>query len=77
MWTVNSSPESVDNLIKVWHNPIFTPGIFSGVGTQNDAARTEPVRPDRDPPHQKNLKTGPGAHFSEFKEGQPTLTKFN
>ena len=24
------------------HNPIFTPGIFSGVGTQNKAARTKP-----------------------------------
>uniref|UniRef100_A0A2N9HAP5 Uncharacterized protein n=1 Tax=Fagus sylvatica TaxID=28930 RepID=A0A2N9HAP5_FAGSY len=23
------------------HNPIFTPGIFSGVGTQNEAARTK------------------------------------
>jgi hypothetical protein len=23
------------------HNPIFTPGIFSGVSTQNEAARTK------------------------------------
>jgi hypothetical protein len=23
------------------HNPIFTPGIFSGVGRQNEAARTK------------------------------------
>ena len=23
------------------HNPIFTPGIFSGVGTQNEAAQTK------------------------------------
>jgi hypothetical protein len=25
------------------HNPIFTPGIFSGVGTQNEAARIKSV----------------------------------
>ena len=25
------------------HNPIFTPGIFSGVGTQNETARTKPA----------------------------------
>jgi hypothetical protein len=25
------------------HNPIFTLGIFSGVGTQNEAARIEPA----------------------------------
>jgi hypothetical protein len=25
-----------------YHNPIFTPGIFSGVGTQIETARTEP-----------------------------------
>jgi hypothetical protein len=25
------------------HNPIFTHGIFSGVGTQNGTARTEPA----------------------------------
>jgi hypothetical protein len=25
------------------HNPIFTPGIFSGVGAQNETARTKPA----------------------------------
>jgi hypothetical protein len=25
------------------HNPIFTPGIFSGVGAQNKTARTKPT----------------------------------
>jgi hypothetical protein len=25
------------------HNPIFTPGIFSSVGTQNETARTKSV----------------------------------
>jgi hypothetical protein len=52
----------------VYHNPIFILGIFSGVSTQNKAAQTEPGRPDRGPPHQKNLKTGSEAHFSEFGE---------
>ena len=47
------------------HNPIFTPEIFSGVDTQNEVVRTEQDRLDRGPPHQKNLKTGPRAHFSE------------
>ena len=50
------------------HNPIFTSRIFSGVSTQNEATRTEPVRPDRDPPHQKNLETGLEAHFLDFGE---------
>jgi hypothetical protein len=50
------------------HNPIFIPGIFSGVGMQNETARTEPVKPDRDPPHQKSLKTRPRAYFPEFEE---------
>jgi hypothetical protein len=27
----------------VCHNPIFTPGIFSSVGAQNETARTKPV----------------------------------
>jgi hypothetical protein len=53
---------------KVCHNPIFTPEIFSGVDTQNGAARGEPVRPDRDPPQQKNLKTRSEEHFLEFGE---------
>ena len=60
-----------------YHNPIFTSEIFSGVGMQNEIARTEPVWPDRGPPHQKNLKEGPGAHFPEFGEVWPSLTKVN
>ena len=59
------------------HNPIFTLGIFSSVGTQNETAQTEPIWPDRDPPHQKNLETGPGAHFPEFEQVWPTLTRFD
>ena len=50
------------------HNPIFAPGIFSGDSMQNEAAQTEPGRPDGGPLHQKNLKTGSGAHFPEFGE---------
>ena len=47
------------------HNPIFTPEIFSGIDTQNEATQTEPVRPNRDPPHQKNLETSP-EHISQI-----------
>ncbi len=47
------------------HNPIFTPRIFSGIGTQNEATQTELGKPDRDPPHQKNPETGP-EHISEI-----------
>jgi hypothetical protein len=65
-------PQAVINepqkLVPRCQNPIFTPEIFSGVGTQNETAPTEPGRPDRGPPHQKNLKTGSGAHFPEFGE---------
>ena len=50
----------------VCHNPIFTPEIFLGVGTQNKVAQTESGRLDGGSPHQKNLKTGSGAHFLEF-----------
>ena len=34
------------------HNPIFTHRIFSGVGTQNGTARTEPAWPNEASPHQ-------------------------
>jgi hypothetical protein len=33
------------------HNPIFTHGIFSGVGTQNETARTKPALSDKHLPH--------------------------
>ena len=65
-------PQAVINepqkLMPCCQNPIFTPGIFSSVDTQNKAALTEPGRPDKGPAHQKNLKTGFGAHFLEFGE---------
>uniref|UniRef100_A0A2N9ETX9 Retrotransposon gag domain-containing protein n=1 Tax=Fagus sylvatica TaxID=28930 RepID=A0A2N9ETX9_FAGSY len=37
--TVGTHPKTVSKT--VCHNPIFTPGIFSSVGTQNEAARTK------------------------------------
>ena len=50
------------------HNPIFTLGIFSSVGTQN-----EPAWSDKGSPHQNNLKTGSEA----FDQVWPGLTKFD
>uniref|UniRef100_A0A2N9FEF2 Retrotransposon gag domain-containing protein n=1 Tax=Fagus sylvatica TaxID=28930 RepID=A0A2N9FEF2_FAGSY len=41
------------------HNPIFTPGIFSGVGAQNGTARTRPDQPSRDPSFQNDPKMLP------------------
>ena len=35
----------------VYHNPIFTRGIFSGVGTQNETIRTKPAWSDKGLPH--------------------------
>ena len=67
-------------LSSVCHNPIFTSGIFSGVDTQNETTWTKPDWPNRSPPHQKNLKTGPG-HISRslgrFDQVWPGLTKFD
>ena len=38
------------------HNPIFTPGIFSDVSTQNETAQTKPAWSNECPPRQNNLK---------------------
>ena len=58
------------------HNPIFTHRIFSGVGTQNETARTEPAQSDEGPPHQITSKHGPG-HISQnsgsFDQGWPSV----
>ena len=59
------------------HNPIFTPGIFSGVNTQNEVARTQPNWPQGGQPYLKTLKMGPGSHFLEFGEVWPTLTRID
>ena len=59
------------------YNPIFTPGIFSGVDTWNEAAQNKLVWPDTNPRHQNDLKTRSGVHFSEFDQGWPSLTKFD
>ena len=60
------------------HNPIFTHGIFLGVGTQNETTRTEPARSDEGLPHQITSEHGPG-HISQnsgsFDQVWPRLTK--
>jgi hypothetical protein len=50
----------------VCHNPIFTHGIFSGVGAQNGTARTEPARFDDTSPHQILPRRRSGTHFPRF-----------
>ena len=60
------------------HNPIFTHGIFSGVGTQNEAARTKPAWSDEGPPRQITSKWGLG-HISQnptkFSQGWPRFDR--
>ena len=46
------------------HNPIFTHGTFSGVGTQNETAQTEPAGSEEGLPHQITSEHGPG-HISQ------------
>ena len=53
------------------HNPIFIPGIFSGVGTQNEVTRTKPSRPEMVHHTQKTLKMGSRAHFPKSGEVWP------
>jgi hypothetical protein len=48
------------------HNPIFTHGIFSGVGAQIGTARTEPARSDDTSPHQILPRKRSGTHFPRF-----------
>uniref|UniRef100_A0A2N9GTP8 DUF7745 domain-containing protein n=1 Tax=Fagus sylvatica TaxID=28930 RepID=A0A2N9GTP8_FAGSY len=51
------------------HNPIFTPGIFSGVGTQNEAARTKSACSDEGSSHQVLPRRRSGTHFPrEYQE---------
>ena len=53
---------------KYCHNPIFTPGIFSGVGAQNGTARTRPDQPNRDPSFQNDPRMLPRAPLPKFEE---------
>ncbi len=54
------------------HNPIFTPGIFSDVGMQNEAARVWLVWPERGSVTLKNSQNMAGSTFFEVWAG---LTK--
>ena len=59
------------------HNPIFTPGIFSGVGTQNEATRTKSAWSDEGSSHQITSKRGLGhisQNLTKFDQGWPSLT---
>jgi hypothetical protein len=56
------------------HNPIFIPGIFSGVDTQNEAARTEPARPERGSVTLENSHNMARSAFLKVWRG---LTKFD
>jgi hypothetical protein len=48
------------------HNPIFTPGTFSGVGAQNEAARTKSACSDEGSSHQILPRRRSGTHFPRF-----------
>ena len=64
----------------IWrcHNPIFTHGIFSGVGTQNEAARTKSAWSGEGLSHRITSEHNPG-HISQnsgsFDQVWPRLTK--
>ena len=62
----------------VCHNPIFTPGIFLNIDTQNETARTKPVWSEEGSPRQITSKWGLG-HISwnptKFSQAWPGLTK--
>ena len=80
-WT-DPDPHGLDGLScsvsEHCHNHFFTHGIFSGVGMQNEAARTKPAWSDEGSPWQITSKRGPG-HISwsptKFDPGWPSLTK--
>ena len=55
------------------HNPIFTLGIFSGVGMQNETTRTKPGWPNKGSPYSKEPQDGA---WSTFPGVWRSLTKF-
>ena len=57
------------------HNPIFTHGIFSGVGTQNGTAWTRPDQSNRDPSFQNDPRILPRAPLPKFEEVWPNSTR--
>jgi hypothetical protein len=48
------------------HNPIFTHGIFSGIDTQNEAARTKSACSDEVSSHQVLPRRRSGTRFPRF-----------
>ena len=59
------------------HNPIFTPGIFSGIDTQNEAAWTKLAWFDEGSSHQITSKRGLwhiSQNLTKFDQGWPSLT---
>ena len=69
------------NVIKIHfamcHNPIFTHGIFSGVGTQNETAQTKPAWSDESLPHQITPRRRSGTYFPKFDQVWLGLTRFD
>ena len=59
------------------HNPIFTLGIFSGVGKQNETAWTKPAWSDEGSPHQITPRRRSGTHFPKFDQIWLGLTRFD
>ena len=59
------------------HNLIFTPGIFSDAGTQNEAVRTESTWSDEGSLYQNDLKMRSGVYFLKVDQVWPGLTKFD
>ena len=59
------------------HNPIFTHGIFPGVGTQNEKARTKPAWSDKGSPHQILPRRRSGARFPKFDQVWLGLIRFD
>jgi hypothetical protein len=54
------------NLLKSYHNPIFTPGIFSGVNMQNETTQTQAGLIRRGLATSNNLKMEFETRFPEF-----------
>ncbi len=51
------------------HNPIFTPRISSGVGTQNEATGLIRIQPERGLNASKSFKNMAGRTFNEVWKG--------
>ncbi len=64
VYETESPPDTDDEC----HNPIFTPGIFSGVGAQNGTARATPDQPNWDPSFQNDPRMLPRAPLPKFEK---------